>query len=306
MEHRLTSDSSRNLRTAFFLNLAFTILEVVAGLLVNSVAILSDAVHDLGDSVSLGLAWLMEGYSQRRHDQRYSYGYRRFNLLGALVNTILLLVGSVFILSEAIPRLMQPEQPYAPGMVLVAVVGLFVNGAAVYRLKREKSLGTRVVALHLLEDVLGWAAVLVVSIVMLFTNAAILDPILSILITLYVLYNVLKNLRRTAALFLQAVPGDVEIHEIERRLLGVPNVCSVHHTHVWSLDGENHVLSTHVVLEEDATREDAACVKEEVRGLGAELNLAHATVEIEYGEADCGMAPAREAGNDEIVEEDST
>jgi cobalt-zinc-cadmium efflux system protein len=305
MEHKITSDSSTSLRTAFLLNLAFTLLEVVAGLLVNSVAILSDAVHDLGDSVSLGLAWLMEGYSQRRHDQRYSYGYRRFNLLGALVNTILLLAGSIFILSEAIPRLAQPEQPYAPGMLLVAVVGLVVNGAAVYRLRREKSLGTRVVAWHLLEDVLGWAAVLVVSVAMLFTDAAILDPILSILITLYVLYNVLKNLRKTLSLFLQAVPEDVEIREIESRLQAVPNVCSVHHTHVWSLDGESHVLSTHVVLEEDATREDAACVKEQVRKLSAELNLAHATVEIEYGEEDCGMAPARNAECDEPLKEEA-
>jgi cobalt-zinc-cadmium efflux system protein len=303
MEPTKQSDSSKSLRTAFFLNLSFTLLELVAGFLVNSVAILSDAVHDFGDSISLGLAWTMEGYSQRQRDQRFSYGYRRFNLLGALINTILLLAGSVFILSEAVPRLTQPEQPYAPGMVLVAFLGLVVNGAAVYRLKREKSLGTRIVAWHLLEDVLGWAAVLVVSVAMLFTDAAILDPILSILITLYVLYNVLKNLRKTLALFLQAVPEDVEIHEIERRLASVPNVRSVHHTHVWSLDGENHVLSTHVVLEEDARREDAACVKEEIRKLSAELNLAHATVEIEYGEEDCGMAPARAVQDDRAIKD---
>lgn len=138
---------------------------------------------------------------------------------------------------------------------------------------------------------------------MLITDAAILDPILSIVITLYVLYNVLKNLRKTAALFLQAVPEDVEIQEIERRLGSLENVCSVHHTHVWSLDGETHVLSTHVVLEESATKEDAAFVKEEIRRLSVDLNLAHATVEIEYGEQDCGMAPARVALDVGQVEE---
>jgi cobalt-zinc-cadmium efflux system protein len=283
--------------------LAFTLVEVAAGFYLNSLAILSDAVHDFGDSISLGLAWALEGYSRRLGDPRYSYGYRRFNLLGALLNTLLLIVGSLYILSEAVPRLFQPQLPNASGMVLVAVLGLVMNGAAALRLRHEKNLGTRVVTWHLIEDVLGWAAVLVVSLAMLVTDAAILDPILSIIITLYVLYNVLKNLRKTAALFLQAVPEDVEIQEIERRLGSLANVCSVHHTHVWSLDGETHVLSTHVVLEESATKEDAAFVKEEIRRLSVELNLAHATVEIEYGEQDCGMAPARAALDVEKAEE---
>lgn len=145
MERTRSSDSTRSLRTAFFLNLVFTLVEIAAGFLLSSLAILSDAVHDFGDSISLGLAWALEGYSKRLGDQRYSYGYRRFNLLGALINTLLLIVGSLYILSQAVPRLFQPQRPNASGMILVALLGLVMNGAAALRLRREKNLGTRVV-----------------------------------------------------------------------------------------------------------------------------------------------------------------
>jgi cobalt-zinc-cadmium efflux system protein len=234
--HHHESTSSGNLRLAFFLNLAFTILEIVGGLWTNSLAILSDAVHDLGDSLSLGLAWYLDRYSHRDRDERFSYGYRRFSLLGALINTVVLLAGSVVILSQAIPRLMDPQEPFAPGMVLIAIVGIVVNGTAVLKLRSEASLNARVVALHLLEDVLGWVAVLAVAITLVFFDLYFLDPLLSIGISIYIVINVAKNLRETLGLFLQAVPGGVNIGQLETELAAVEHVCSVHHTHVWSLD----------------------------------------------------------------------
>ncbi len=191
-----------NLRTAFFLNLVFTLLEIVGGLMTNSIAILSDAVHDLGDTLSLGLAWQLDRVAQRGRDQQFSYGYRRFSLLGAIISTVVLIIGSMFILIEAIPRLFTPEHANAQGMIFFAVLGVVVNGLAALRLRGEKSLNARAIAWHLIEDVLGWVAVLVVSIVLLFTDFYILDPLLSILITIYILYNVLKNLKQTLAVFL--------------------------------------------------------------------------------------------------------
>ncbi|MCI0581028.1 MAG: cation diffusion facilitator family transporter [Chloroflexi bacterium] len=288
--HHHSHEGAASLRTAFFLNLAFTLLEIVGGFWTNSLAILSDAIHDLGDSLSLGLAWYMERYSQRGRDRRFSYGYRRFSLLGAVISTIVLIVGSLFILSEAIPRLMNPEPAYAPGMALFALVGILVNGLAVLRLRGNRSLNARVVAWHLLEDVLGWAAVLVVSLILLFWNAYILDAILSILITLYVLYNVAGNLRQTLALFLQAVPENVDVEEIERQLLAIDRVRSVHHTHVWSLDGEHHVLTTHVVVDEEASKDDVLRVKGAIKTLTDALDVSHTTAEIEYQDEDCRMA----------------
>lgn len=289
MPHNHEHETTGNIRTAFFLNLAFTLIEIFGGLWTNSMAILSDAIHDLGDSVSLGLAWYLENYSKREGDRRYSYGYRRFSLLGALINTTILIVGSVFILSEAIPRLFSPEPTNAPGMVIFALIGIIINGLAVLRLRGTESMNARVVALHLLEDVFGWVAVLVVSILLIFTDYYILDPILSILFTLFILYNVVRNLRKTIALFLQAVPENLDIEEIEGELRTLDMVQSIHHTHIWSLDGVHHVLSTHVVLHEDVSKDDLLCIREEIKFKLRQYDLSHSTIEIEFGEEDCMM-----------------
>ncbi|NIS81571.1 MAG: cation diffusion facilitator family transporter [Anaerolineales bacterium] len=290
MRHSHTHDSAGSIRTAFFLNLAFTVVEIFGGLWTNSLAILSDSIHDLGDSIALGLAWYLEREAQKEDDERFSYGYRRFSLLGALINTVILVLGSLIILSEAVPRLIAPEPSNAPGMVLFAVLGILVNGAAVIRLRAGDALNVRVVAWHLLEDVLGWVAVLIVSVILLFWNIQILDPILSILITLYVLFNVLRNLRKTLALFLQAVPESIEIDKLEERLALIENVHSIHHTHAWSLDGFHHVLTTHVVVEEGTRIEQVLCVKEDIRNLVRDYGFSHITIDIEYGSSDCMMA----------------
>lgn len=287
--HTHPHDSVSNIRLAFFLNLLFTLLEIAGGIWTNSLAILADALHDLGDSFSLGISWYLERYSQRGVDSRYSYGYRRFSLLAALVNTVILLAGGVLVLSQAIPRLINPEHSNAQGMLVFALVGIAVNGLAALRLQRDNGLNSQVVAWHLLEDVLGWAAVLVVSIVMVFWDIHILDPLLSILITLYVLWNVLRNLRRVLALFLQAVPENYNVAEIESKLMSMENVQSVHHTHIWSLDGENHVLTTHVVVDECTNRDQILALKREINDLTAELEFSHTTLEIEYEDEDCRM-----------------
>lgn len=278
-----------NLRAAFFLNLAFTLLEVVGGLITNSVAILSDAVHDLGDTLSLGLAWRLDRVAQRGGDKQFSYGYRRFSLLGAIISTVVLIIGSLIILIEAIPRLFSPEHANAQGMILFAVLGVVVNGLAALRLRGEKSLNARAIAWHLIEDVLGWVAVLAVSIVLLFTDFYILDPLLSILITIYILFNVLKNLKQTLAVFLQAVPENVDAASIDERLNEIEHVCSTHHTHVWSLDGEHHVLTSHIVVDEDVSKEQVLCLRKEILELVRELAFAHSTIEIEFGDDDCGV-----------------
>ncbi len=288
VDHR--HDSVKNIRLAFFLNLAFTFLEIAGGMMTNSLAIIADALHDLGDSLSLGLSWYLEGYSKKKKDRTFSYGYRRFSMLGALINAVILIVGSLFILSEAIPRLLHPEHSHAPGMLMLAIIGIVVNGIAVIRLRRgEDSLNTQVVAWHLLEDVLGWVAVLIVSITLLFRDIHLLDPLLSIIITLYVLYNVVGNVKRTALLFLQAVPHEVNIDDVESALRGIDKVRSVHHTHVWSLDGYHHVLTCHIVVACDIERKDVRRIKSAVGEMAARKNIEHAALEIEYEGETCSM-----------------
>ena len=183
----------KNIKIAFFLNLGFSIVEIIGGFLTNSVAILSDAVHDLGDSFSLGLAWYFQKFSRKQRDKNFTYGYKRFSLVGALINSIVLIAGSVLILSEAIPRIFNPQQADAGGMFLLAILGIIVNGIAVVRLRKGSSLNEKVVSLHMLEDVLGWSAVLIGAIIMKFTNLYIIDPILSVLISFFILFNVFKK-----------------------------------------------------------------------------------------------------------------
>ncbi|MEZ4616101.1 MAG: cation diffusion facilitator family transporter [Caldilineaceae bacterium] len=254
------------------------------------IAIQSDALHDLGDSISLGIAWYLGNVAEKEGDEAYSYGYRRFSLLGALITTVILVSGSLYVLSQAIPRLMNPQSAYAPGMVVLAVVGIAANGYAMLRTRRGASMNVQAVSWHLLEDLLGWVAVLIVSIVLLFADLPILDPLLSILITIYVLFNVVRNLRKTSALFLQAVPDAVNVREIEHQLLEIEGVRATHHTHVWSLDGEHHVFSTHLVIDDEAGKAEIMRIKAAARRLCDEITREHVTIEVEYANEDCAMA----------------
>ena len=281
--------SSRNIRLAFFLNAGFALLEIAGGLWTNSVAILSDALHDLGDSLSLGLAWMLDEVADKERDERYSYGYKRFSLLGAFLNIVILFAGSIWVLTKSIPRLLHPEPVHASGMLLFAIVGITINGLAAIRLKRDHSLNARVVALHLLEDVLGWAAVLIVSITLLFTKILILDALLSIGITLFILYNVIRNLKKTGQLFLQAIPEKIDTRMIDEQILALKHVKSTHHTHCWSLDGEHHVLSTHVVLEDGTTQEAIEQTKCDIREIAIKLGFIHITIETEFEGEHCSM-----------------
>ena len=205
--------SPRNIFVAFWLNTGFAILEIAGGIYTNSMAILADAVHDFGDSLSLGLAYYFQKKSRQKKDQIYTYGYQRFSLLGAFVNSIILIVSSVFIIRESVMRFFQPEPPDAKGMVVLAIIGLAVNGYALFRLQKGKSINEKVVALHFVEDVLGWFAVLVGSIIMLFVHAPLIDPILSFVIALFILYNVFKNLKSTFRILLQRSSLDQKIFE---------------------------------------------------------------------------------------------
>lgn len=279
-----------NIRLAFFLNLGFTVLEIFGGLWTNSLAIMADAIHDLGDSFALGSAWFLERLSQKKGDQLYSYGYRRFSTLGAVISASVLVTGSLFILFHAVPRLFHPQQPYAPGMIVFALIGIAVNGAAVFRLKGSSGVNAQMVAWHLLEDVLGWAAVLAISVILLFRNIPILDPFLSCLITFYVLFNVLKNLGKTFGIFMQAVPEGVDIETIESSLRTMAHVIGTHHTHVWSMDGIHHVLTTHVVVDDDATRDDILMIKGLIHDLMRSHGMDHSTVEIEYCDEECRIS----------------
>lgn len=279
--------STGNLKTAFLLNLGFTLLEIVGGFLTNSIAILSDAVHDLGDSLSLGLAWYFDRISKRGATPQNSYGYRRYSLLGGLITSVVLLVGLAFVLWHAVIRLRSPEAVNAPGMMVLAVIGVAFNGAAVLRVRKGSSLTERVVSWHLLEDALGWVAVLIGAAIMAFWDVPIIDPILSIGISLFVLWNVIRNVRKFFDVFLQKTPEDFDAAQFEDAVLSIPKVLSLHHTHSWSIDGEKHVLTTHVVMESDASRDEVVGLKDHVRRVLNKNAFEHVTVDVEFQGEKC-------------------
>lgn len=288
-DHQHHHPSGKNLKIAFFLNLAFTILEIIGGILTNSVAILSDALHDLGDSFSLGLSWYLDKKSEKAANHRYTFGYRRFSLLGALINSLVLIVGSIYILYEAVGRILEPQLSHAPGMILFALIGVTVNGYAAWRLSRGKTLNERVVSWHLLEDVLGWVAVLTAAIVLLFWHIPYLDPALSLLITLYILWNVVRRLRETLHLFLQGAPNGISVPKLEEAILQVDNIKSMHHTHLWSLEGEHHVFTTHLCLKNIDRFEQLLEAKKQVKNILESYPLAHYTIETELEGESCGL-----------------
>ena len=254
--------SSQRIAWAFFLNFTFTIIEFVGGILTNSTAIMADAIHDLGDSLSIGFAWILSKLSGKDANDKYSYGYQRLSQFGALINGVVLLIGSAWILNESIPRLFAPEMPDSTGMFWIALLGVSVNGYAAYKLSAGKSLNERVLNWHLIEDVMGWVAVLIVAIVLHFVEWPILDPLLSIAFTLFIVFNVYRTLKETISLFLQAVPDKAMHSTVKAKLLAMEQVEDLHHLHIWSLDGEKHVLTVHLVIAENLTIEQQKLLKQ--------------------------------------------
>lgn len=283
-QHR---SSEQNISYAFFLNLGFTIIELIGGFLTNSVAILSDAVHDFGDSISLGLAWYLQKVSRKKSDSKYSYGYKRFSLLGAVINSVVLLVGSILILFETIPRIFSPQETHVEGMFLLAILGILVNGAAVLKLRKGNTINEKVVSLHLWEDVLGWGAILIGSVIMYFFDVPVIDPILSVLITIYILVHVFRNIKTTMIIMLQGTPGEIDADAIREKVTELSHVASMHDFHSWSIDGNYHVATMHVVLSMPLSMEELSDLKNIIREQLKVFKIEHVTIEFETKEETC-------------------
>ena len=281
--------SSNNIKVAFFLNFAFTILEIIGGLYVNSIAIISDAIHDLGDTISLGTSWYLEEKSYKKSNKKFSFGYKRFSLLGALINSVILIIGSLYVITEAVGRILEPEHTDAKGMIFFAVIGVLVNGYAAWKLSSGKTMNEKVASWHLVEDVLGWVAVLVVGIILNFKDIHYLDPALSLLITIYILWNVIIRLKQTLFIFLQGVPEELDINEIESKILNIDFVNSIHHMHIWSLEGEHNVFTAHIKIDDNSNLNNFKKVKSDVKDILKEYKFEHYTVEIEFNDENCDL-----------------
>ncbi len=276
-----------NIRLAFFLNLTFTLIEFVWWFLTNSVAIMADAVHDLGDSISLWLAWKLERVSTRGRTKKYSYGYKRFSILAAFINSLILIIGSIYVLNEAIPRLINPEASDYLWMFFLAILGVLINAYGAYKVIKGSSFNERVISWHLLEDVLWWVWVLIISIVNFFIEFPLLDPLLAIIFTLFILWNIIKNLKELIKIFLQSVPSHINIKEIETEIKKLQWVINIHDIHVWTMDGEDAIFTCHIILDNILTLEESITLKRKIREYLKEKKVEHSTIEFDIQTDKC-------------------
>lgn len=268
--------TEKNILIAFLLNLGFSVFEFLGGLFTGSIAIMSDAVHDLGDAASIGASYFLEKRSKKQPDEKYTYGYARFSVMGSVITTIILLVGSVLVILGAAKRIINPTQINYSGMIVFAIIGVVVNFVAALVTREGDSLNQKAVNLHMLEDVLGWIVVLVGAIVMRFTDFQVIDPILSIGTAVFILTGALKNLKEVLDLFLEKTPHGIETPKIQQHLLEIEGVIGVHHIHLWSMDGQSNYATMHIVTNGDHNQ-----IKHVVREELKDLGICHATLELE-------------------------
>ena len=274
--------TQRNILIAFILNLSFSVFEFIGGIFTGSVAIISDSVHDLGDAVSIGFSYFLERKSQKQPDKKYTYGYLRFSVLGGIITTFILLFGSVTVIYNAVLRILNPIEINYSGMIIFAIIGAVVNFGAAYFTREGDSINQKAVNLHMLEDMLGWVVVLIGAIVMRFTDFALIDPIMSIAVAVFIFINAVKNIKQVLDLFLEKTPDGIDVNEIIEHIEKIEGVLEVHHIHLRSIDGHNNYATMHIV-----TNGDHHKIKEKVRKELEEHEITHATLELESPDEHC-------------------
>ena len=284
----VSAASTKALRTAFFINLAFTIVEVLGGWWTGSIAVLTDALHDAGDCLVLGTAWWLQNVAAKGRDSHYSYGYGRYSMLGGWLTSVVLIAGALGMLLVSVPRIWEVHEPDSGGMIGIALFGLLMNGFAAWKLHAGSTLNERGAYLHLLEDVLGWAAVLVGAILIHFTGWTVIDPLMSIGISAFILINAVGTLRKGTGILMQENPPGVDLQDVRTKLMGIPHVTDLHDQHTWTLDGSFVVHTVHLVVG-DVELEEALVIKRKARELLMASGIHHATIELEWAKEDCDL-----------------
>ncbi len=277
-------DSKKHIRNAFFLNFFLATVELVGGIAINSLAVVSNAMHDFVDAFTLGLTWRLEKVSSKGKDHRYSYGYRRFSILAAIINASILTLVTLYILFEAVDRFYSPSPVDSVGIIAFAGFGMVINFLSVWFMKNGKSRNEKMITLELTGDLMTWLVIFITSLVNLFYQMVYVDTVLSVLIALYIFFNIIKNVRYLAKIFLQGVPDHDALDLLQKEILAFPMVNRLHDVHLWSLDGEYHVFSAHVILSSAATISDGLELKNLIRSSLARFSVEHSTLEIEFGD----------------------
>lgn len=277
----MKKNSTKNIFIAFVLNLIFSIIELIGGFLTNSVSIISDSIHDFGDAISIFISLVLEKKSKKKADKDYTFGYLRYSTLGALLTSSILIISSIIVMISAVSRIISPVEVNYNGMFILAIIGIVVNFIATKVTSHSDNLNEKNVSLHMLEDVLGWVCVLVGSIIIRFTNLHIIDPILSLGVTIFILINAFKNLKEVFNILLEKKPSMVDIEELKSHLLKIKDIQDIHHIHIWTIDGITNYITLHVFVEEDTLCKDLEKIKKQINSELKEHNINHSTIEFE-------------------------
>ena len=274
--------SKTSIWLAFFLNLSFSVVEFIFGVIFNSSAVLADAVHDLGDALAIGVSACLETISNRQEDKRYTLGYKRFSLLGAMLTALILLTGSVMVLLENIPRLLSPQPVNYQGMLWLGFLAILINLLASMVVRKGQTKNEAILTLHFLEDILGWLAVILVACVLYVTDWYFLDPLLSLVISIFILSKAIPRFWSALKIFLDAVPEGVETSDLEKDLEALPNVKSVNQLSIWSMDGLENNAIVHICIE---NWEQMMETKEAVRQCLEERGVQNITIEVDASQS---------------------
>lgn len=274
--------TENNILIAFLLNLFFAAFEFFGGIITGSIAIISDSIHDIGDAAGIGISWLLEKKSKNSANDIYTYGYARYSVLGSLITTTILIVGSLLVIYNSVLKILTPCEINYDGMIIFAIVGVTVNSVAAFFTHASQSLNQKAVHLHMLEDVLGWIIVLVGATFMKFTHFTIIDPIMSIGVAGFITINAMKNLKIIFDIFLEKTPTGINLGEIKMHLSEIDGVSDIHHIHIWSLDTENNIATMHVVCDNVSHN-----IKDIIRQELKEHGIPHATIELESSNEHC-------------------
>lgn len=263
---------------AFFLNLSFAIVEFIAGGIFGSSAVLADSVHDFGDAIAIGISAFLESISNRKEDSHYTLGYKRFSLFGAMVTAVILMTGSVMVILENITKLFNPQPVNDEGILWQGIIAVTINVLASLVVRKGKTKNESILSLHFLEDTLGWIAVILMAIILRFTDWYILDPLLSLAISFFILSKAIPRFWSTLKIFLDAVPEGVNIQKIETDLAELEHVASINQLNLWTMDGLEKNAIVHVCLEHVKHME--VC-KESIRTLLKDCGFQNVTIEVD-------------------------
>ena len=274
--------SKRKIFIAFILNLFFAVIEFIGGSICGSVAIISDSLHDAGDAMSIGISYFMEKKSGKKPDEKYTFGYARYSVIGSVITLCILILGSIAVIIKSVERIVSPIEINYNYMLIFAIFGVFINFLAVIFTHGGKSLNQRAVNLHMLEDCLGWIVVLIGAVIMKLTGIALIDPIMSIGVSVFILISSIKAMSESISVLLQKVPSGICTDRIKEHLEEIDGVEDIHHLHVWSLDGESCIATLHARV-----NGEAMYFKTKIKNELAHMGVAHSTVEIEYSGEKC-------------------